>query len=200
MALPRAYSFHHLYLLTASWCSFSLAAKHPPRYAFAVHQSKGRSGDWPSTSGYHHKACPPRAKCHSARFSPFPGSVPAMDRRRNGENGRRVGAHGPLEARETFRRCISYVYLPQTTARAHSHTSLDGGDDTEKIIVAAFKRYSVSNPLHPDVFPGASSPQPHYSFIHVSSTCSRPQNGGRNRGNVPQDASPTLLPRRHIFD
>ncbi|KAI0320847.1 pyridoxal phosphate-dependent transferase [Amylostereum chailletii] len=30
---------------------------------------------------------------------------------------------------------------------------LDGGLDMEKVIVAAFQRYCVSNPLHPDVFP-----------------------------------------------
>ncbi|KAF5357413.1 hypothetical protein D9758_005858 [Tetrapyrgos nigripes] len=28
-----------------------------------------------------------------------------------------------------------------------------GGDDIEKIIVAAYQRYCVSNPLHPDIFP-----------------------------------------------
>ncbi|KAI0001270.1 PLP-dependent transferase [Russula compacta] len=28
-----------------------------------------------------------------------------------------------------------------------------GGDDMERVIVAAFQRYCVSNPLHPDVFP-----------------------------------------------
>ncbi|KAN0111467.1 PLP-dependent transferase [Russula decolorans] len=28
-----------------------------------------------------------------------------------------------------------------------------GGDDMEKVLVAAFQRYCVSNPLHPDVFP-----------------------------------------------
>jgi sphinganine-1-phosphate aldolase len=28
-----------------------------------------------------------------------------------------------------------------------------GGDELQKIIVSAFERYSVSNPLHPDVFP-----------------------------------------------
>ncbi|KAF8487868.1 hypothetical protein F5888DRAFT_1624064, partial [Russula emetica] len=28
-----------------------------------------------------------------------------------------------------------------------------GGDDMEKVHVAAFQRYCVSNPLHPDVFP-----------------------------------------------
>lgn len=29
----------------------------------------------------------------------------------------------------------------------------DGGDDLNKVIVAAFERYCVSNPLHPDAFP-----------------------------------------------
>ena len=29
----------------------------------------------------------------------------------------------------------------------------DGGDDLSKVLVAAFERYCVSNPLHPDVFP-----------------------------------------------
>lgn len=31
--------------------------------------------------------------------------------------------------------------------------SLDGGEELEKIIVAAYSKYCVSNPLHPDVFP-----------------------------------------------
>ena len=30
---------------------------------------------------------------------------------------------------------------------------IDGGDDLQKVIVAAYDRYTVSNPLHPDVFP-----------------------------------------------
>ena len=30
---------------------------------------------------------------------------------------------------------------------------IDGGDDMEAVIVDAFKRYCVSNPLHPDAFP-----------------------------------------------
>jgi sphinganine-1-phosphate aldolase len=30
---------------------------------------------------------------------------------------------------------------------------IDGGDDMERVLVAAFQRYCVSNPLHPDVFP-----------------------------------------------
>lgn len=30
---------------------------------------------------------------------------------------------------------------------------VDGGDELEKVIVSAYQRYCVSNPLHPDVFP-----------------------------------------------
>jgi glutamate/tyrosine decarboxylase-like PLP-dependent enzyme len=30
---------------------------------------------------------------------------------------------------------------------------IDGGEDLEKVIVAAYQRYCVSNPIHPDVFP-----------------------------------------------
>ena len=29
----------------------------------------------------------------------------------------------------------------------------DGGDDLSKVVIAAFERYAVSNPLYPDVFP-----------------------------------------------
>ena len=38
-------------------------------------------------------------------------------------------------------------------ARMCTTTSSDGGEDMQKVIVSAFKRYCVSNPLHPDVFP-----------------------------------------------
>lgn len=50
------------------------------------------------------------------------------------------------------------VYRESTTQSEESYLkkltfSLDGGDDLEKIIVAAYAKYCVSNPLHPDVFP-----------------------------------------------
>jgi sphinganine-1-phosphate aldolase len=31
--------------------------------------------------------------------------------------------------------------------------NIDGGEELEKIIVSAYQKYCVSNPLHPDVFP-----------------------------------------------
>ncbi len=33
---------------------------------------------------------------------------------------------------------------------------IDGGEDMENIIVDAFRKYCVSNPLHPDAFPDSS--------------------------------------------
>lgn len=46
-------------------------------------------------------------------------------------------------------RIVFYIvkYLSQLTY------STDGGDELTKIIVAAYSRYCVSNPLHPEVFP-----------------------------------------------
>jgi glutamate/tyrosine decarboxylase-like PLP-dependent enzyme len=35
----------------------------------------------------------------------------------------------------------------------YTNCFLDGGDELEKIIVAAYERYCVSNAIHPDVFP-----------------------------------------------
>ena len=32
-------------------------------------------------------------------------------------------------------------------------SGVDGGEDLTNLIVAAYERYCVSNPLHPDVFP-----------------------------------------------
>jgi len=49
-----------------------------------------------------------------------------------------------------YRKCLrsEFIYRLLTPLDC-----LDGGDELQNIIVSAFKRYSVSNPLHPDVFP-----------------------------------------------
>jgi hypothetical protein len=91
--------------------TFTFTAGRPPRDALAVHPGQGGSGDRQSTSRYHHKARSPGPKDHPARLSPAPGPLRPMDRRRDGENRRRIQQHRPLEARETLRRCISYVSL-----------------------------------------------------------------------------------------
>ncbi len=51
----------------------------------------------------------------------------------------------------TVRSCTTIVTscLPKIV----SFGLIDGGDDLCKVIVSAFERYCVSNPLHPDVFP-----------------------------------------------
>lgn len=33
-------------------------------------------------------------------------------------------------------------------------TWADGGEDLNRVINMAFQKYTLSNPLHPDVFPG----------------------------------------------
>jgi len=48
---------------------------------------------------------------------------------------------------------VSYLKLSAIINQNYKHTITDGGDELSKIIVAAYARYCVSNPLHPDVFP-----------------------------------------------
>jgi sphinganine-1-phosphate aldolase len=47
------------------------------------------------------------------------------------------------------------VYREQSSflLQNRAHLFSDGGQDVTSLIVAAFERYCVSNPLHPDVFP-----------------------------------------------
>jgi sphinganine-1-phosphate aldolase len=48
------------------------------------------------------------------------------------------------------------VYRAYASQASHDFAkirSTDGGDELSKIIVAAYARYCVSNPLHPEVFP-----------------------------------------------
>ena len=45
-----------------------------------------------------------------------------------------------------------YLFIYESNIE-FSYILIDGGDELQKIIVSAFERYSVSNPLHPDIFP-----------------------------------------------
>lgn len=58
--------------------------------------------------------------------------------------------HGKLSG-AVYRTCRSSIL--DNTGVLTCNVYEDGGDDMEKIAVAAFQRYCVSNPLHPDVFP-----------------------------------------------
>jgi sphinganine-1-phosphate aldolase len=52
-------------------------------------------------------------------------------------------------------RCSGAVYREPMSALVFSILiyRIDGGEDLEKVLVSAFARYTVSNPLHPDAFP-----------------------------------------------
>lgn len=59
-----------------------------------------------------------------------------------------------LERREDIWSCLSYAIVFYIVKYLRRLTySIDGGDELTKIIVAAYSRYCVSNPLHPEVFP-----------------------------------------------
>ena len=77
-----------------------------------------------------------------------------MDTRSDGTNGQGGTFANRLQGRKAVRRSVSYAYILSPPDRLPSRlSSVDGGDDMEGVIVAAFQRYCVSNPLHPDVFP-----------------------------------------------
>ena len=50
---------------------------------------------------------------------------------------------------------VPYTVSGPTSDSLHSvlNKRADGGQDLTNLIVAAYERYCVSNPLHPDVFP-----------------------------------------------
>lgn len=81
-------------------------------------------------------------------------------------------------------RALSIV---RAAARLHfSITHLletDGGEDVEAVIMSALGRYCISNPLHPDVFPGEYHVRVTHKPLTNLSSCA--QDGGRGSGNVP---------------
>ncbi|KAG9109088.1 hypothetical protein FRC07_008369 [Ceratobasidium sp. 392] len=63
-----------------------------------------------------------------------------------------------------------------------------GGDDMEEIIVNAFKRYVVSNPLHPDVFPAVRKME-----AEVVSMCLRMYNNPNGAGTTTSGGTESIL-------
>ena len=61
--------------------------------------------------------------------------------------------HTGMRARYPAQSIVSLLAAPRVTQAGLYLTRADGGQDLQKVIVAAFDRYCVSNPLHPDVFP-----------------------------------------------
>ncbi|KAK7692393.1 hypothetical protein QCA50_004018 [Cerrena zonata] len=63
-----------------------------------------------------------------------------------------------------------------------------GGDDLQKIIVAAFERYCVSNPLHPDVFPAVRKME-----AEVVSMCLRMYNNPNGAGVTTSGGTESII-------
>ena len=67
-------------------------------------------------------------------------------------------------------------------------SSVDGGDDMEGVIVAAFQRYCVSNPLHPDVFPAIRKME-----AEVVAMCLRMYNNPTGAGATTSGGTESIL-------
>ncbi|EIN11750.1 PLP-dependent transferase [Punctularia strigosozonata HHB-11173 SS5] len=63
-----------------------------------------------------------------------------------------------------------------------------GGEDMEKVIVAAFARYCVSNPLHPDVFPAIRKMD-----AEIVSMCLRMYNNPNGAGTTTSGGTESIL-------
>ena len=66
--------------------------------------------------------------------------------------------------------------------------SADGGDDMERVLVAAFQRYCVSNPLHPDVFPAVRKME-----AEVVAMCLRMYNNPTGAGATTSGGTESIL-------
>ena len=65
---------------------------------------------------------------------------------------------------------------------------LDGGEDLTKIIVTAFERYCVSNPLHPDVFPAIRKME-----AEVVAMCLRMYNNPTGAGTTTSGGTESII-------
>ncbi|KAF8893553.1 PLP-dependent transferase [Infundibulicybe gibba] len=63
-----------------------------------------------------------------------------------------------------------------------------GGDELEKIIVAAYQRYCVSNPLHPDVFPAIRKME-----AEIVSMCLRMYNNPSGAGTMTSGGTESII-------
>jgi sphinganine-1-phosphate aldolase len=64
----------------------------------------------------------------------------------------------------------------------------DGGEDLEKVIVAAYQRYCVSNPLHPDVFPAVRKME-----AEIVSMCLRMYNNPEGAGTMTSGGTESII-------
>lgn len=65
---------------------------------------------------------------------------------------------------------------------------VDGGEDLTKVIIAAFERYAVSNPLHPDVFPSIRKME-----AEIVSMCLRMYNNPSGAGTMTSGGTESIV-------
>ena len=65
---------------------------------------------------------------------------------------------------------------------------VDGGEDLEKVIVAAYQRYCVSNPLHPDIFPAVRKME-----AEIVSMCLRMYNNPEGAGTMTSGGTESII-------
>ena len=64
----------------------------------------------------------------------------------------------------------------------------DGGEDMEKVIVDAFRKYCVSNPLHPDAFPAVRKME-----AEIVAMCLRMYNNPNGAGTTTSGGTESII-------
>ena len=82
---------------------------------------------------------------------------------------------------------ITFIISRSTRVELHLK-STDGGDDVENVLVAAFQRYCVSNPLHPDVFPAVRKME-----AEIVAMCLRMYNNPTGAGATTSGGTESIL-------
>lgn len=80
----------------------------------------------------------------------------------------------------------SSPFLP--AAASSYHILADGGDDLTKVLVSAFERYAVSNPLHPDIFPAVRKME-----AEIVSICLRMYNNPNGAGTTTSGGTESII-------
>lgn len=96
---------------------------------------------------------------------------------------RRAGSKAKFPARSTVRHRFWHPQLP-----TYKISLLDGGDDLTRVIIDAFARYTVSNPLHPDVFPAIRKMD-----AEVVAMCLRMYNNPNGAGTTTSGGTESIL-------
>ena len=93
--------------------------------------------------------------------------------------GRAVNYQGPCTVSQ-----LTSTYLHVFS----DNNSLDGGEDLESIIVGAFQKYVISNPLHPDAFPAVRKME-----AEVVQMCLRMYNNPDGAGTMTSGGTESII-------